>query len=184
MGDLFNMTEDEIVAEAMKAVIPEHLERIRSTGRFDVERCVELELKYIGRMYRKARNLRYVEHLNRKDTAELDQILAHFQPLLFAQTQLRKERYLRGRKVSEINAVSARIILTEIFREKGLQAEVTCQRYRSRVDVKLNPMTTVRFYVPYKKMNQEGLLDETLAALMEMKSALEKLGKGVSVRRY
>ena len=42
MGDFFKMTEDEIVAEAMKAVIPDYLEWIRSTGRFDVERCVEL----------------------------------------------------------------------------------------------------------------------------------------------
>jgi hypothetical protein len=184
MGDFFKMTEDEIVAEAMKAVIPEYLEWIRSTGRFDVERCVDLELDYIGQMYRKSRSRHILDRLTNKDTAELDQVMAHFQPLLFAQTQLLKERYLQGRKVSEINAVSAKAILTEFFREKGLQIDVIGQRYRSRVDVKLNPMTTVRFYVPYKKMNQEGLLDETLAALLEMKNALEKLGKGASIRRY
>lgn len=184
MGDFFKMTEDEIVDEAMKAVIPEYLERIRSTGRFDVERCVGLELDYIGRMYKKSLPHGILNLLSKKDTAEMDQVMAHFQPLLFAKTQLRKERYLRDRKVSEINAVSARIILTEFFRDKGLQVEVFGQRYRSRVDVKLNPMTTVRFYVPYKKMNQEGLLDETLSALLDMKSALEKLGKGASVRRY
>ena len=71
----------------------------------------------------------------------------------------------------------------ELFAAQALEDE-QLQRYRSRVDVKLNPMTTVRFYVPYKKMNQEGLLDETLAALLEMKNALEKLGKGASIRRY
>ena len=183
-GKLFkDLTEEEILGVGLE-VIPEFRERFRITGEFDVGRCVEAALWRIERLYKSKHGLYKNAQMSRRERGEMDQVMAHFQPLLFAQTQLRKERYLRGRKVSEINAVSAKAILTEFFREKGLQIDVIGQRYRSRVDVKLNPMTTVRFYVPYKKMNQEGLLDETLAALLEMKNALEKLGKGASIRRY
>jgi hypothetical protein len=59
-----NMTEDEILGEALGA-IPEYLERIRQTGRFDLEECVRLELGRIEKLFRGRRGRLVVPNMPR-----------------------------------------------------------------------------------------------------------------------
>ena len=44
------LTEDEIIEDALRAV-PEYLERIRTTGVFQLENCVAAETKRIAKLY-------------------------------------------------------------------------------------------------------------------------------------
>ena len=114
----------------------------------------------------------------------LEALLAHFRGILTERTIPVRDRYLRSRKVSEINASTAKVIIAERFREAGLEAKVTGQLYRARVEVTVTPSYRVRFYVNYKKMLKEGLLDELVTAVQNLANALDLLGYGAVVERY
>ena len=190
-----DMTEEEILEEALGA-IPEYLERIRQTGRFDLEECVRLELGRIEKLFRGRRGRPSVPNMPRpfsfkRDEAAakaertaLEALLAHFRGILTERTIPVRDRYLRSRKVSEINASTAKVIIAERFREAGLEAKVTGQLYRARVEVTVTPSYRVRFYVNYKKMLKEGLLDELVKAVQNLANALDLLGYGATVERY
>ena len=85
--------------------------------------------------------------------------------------------------MTEINAATAKVLITERFREIGLKAQVTGQMYRARVEVTVSSSYQVRFYVNYKKMLQEGVLDNAVAAVQDLAKAMDRLGYGAVVER-
>ena len=182
-GKLFkDLTEEEILAVGME-VVPEFRERFRNTGEFDLDRCVRAALGRIERLYKSKHGIFAHGQMGRREREELVQVVAHFQPLLYARIAEVRQRILQSFKVSEINGATAKVIIAARFQEAGLEAKVTGQLYRARVEVTVSSSYRVRFYVSYKKMLKEGLLDEIVAAVQDLTRALNHLGYGAVVER-
>ena len=189
-----DMTEDEILGEALGA-IPEYLERIRQTGRFDLEECVRLELGRIEKLFRGRRGRPVIPNMPRpqcfrRDEATtkaekdaLEALLAHFRGTLTQRTIPVRDRYIRSRKVSEINAVTAKSVITARLKEAGYEGEVTGQRYRARVEVRVARGYMLRFYVYYKNVCREGFLDGVIRAVGRIREDLESLGHGAVLKK-
>lgn len=189
-----DMTEDEILGEALGA-IPEYLERIRQTGRFDLEECVRLELGRIEKLFRgrrgrpvvpnmpRPRSFRRDEATAQEEKTALKALLAHFRGKLMQRTILVRDRYLRSRRVSEINAIAAKAVITARLKEAGYESEVTGQRYRAKVEVLLAKGYKLRFYVYYKNVNREGFLDGVIRAVCRIREDLESLGHGAVLKK-
>ena len=189
-----DMTEDEILGEALGA-IPEYLERIRQTGRFDLEECVRLELGRIEKLFRgrrgrpvvpnmpRPRSFRRDEATAQEEKTALKALLAHFRGKLMQRTILVRDRYLRSRRVSEINAIAAKAVITARLKEAGYESEVTGQRYRAKVNVLLAKGYKLRFYVYYKNVNREGFLDGVIRAVCRIREDLESLGHGAVLKK-
>lgn len=189
-----DMTEDEILGEALGA-IPEYLERIRQTGRFDLEECVRLELGRIEKLFRGRRGRPAVPNMPRPfsfrrdeaaakaEKAALEALLAHFRGTLTQRTIPVRDRYLRSRRVSEINAITAKAVITARLKEAGYEGEVTGQRYRARVEVRVARGYKLRFYVYYKNVGREGFLDGVIRAVGRIREDLESLGHGAVLKK-
>ena len=186
-----DMTEDEILGEAL----PEYLERIRQTGRFDLEECVRLELGRIEKLFRGRRGRPVIPNMPRpqcfrRDEATtkaekdaLEALLAHFRGTLTQRTIPVRDRSLRSRRVSEINAVTAKSVITARLKEAGYEGEVTGQRYRARVEVRVARGYMLRFYVYYKNVCREGFLDGVIRAVGRIREDLESLGHGAVLKK-
>ena len=189
-----DMTEDEILEEALGAV-PEYLERIRQTGRFDLEECVRLEMMRIEKLFKSRRDRTVVPNMPRPlsfrrdeaaaktEKAALEALLAHFRGMLMERTIPVRDRYLRSRKVSEINAITAKAVITARLKEAGYDSEVNGQRYRAKVEVQVAKGYKLRFYVYYKNVNREGFLDGVVGAVGRIREDLESLGHGAVLKR-
>ena len=189
-----DMTEDEILGEALGA-IPEYLERIRQTGRFDLEECVRLELGRIEKLFRGRRGRPVIPNMPRPqcfrrdeatakaEKAALEALLAHFRGTLTQRTIPVRDRYLRSRRVSEINAITAKAVITARLKEAGYESEVTGQRYRAKVEVQVTRGYKLRFYVYYKNVNREGFLDGVVRAVGRIREDLESLGHGAVLKK-
>lgn len=175
------LTEEDIIQEALRAV-PEYLERIRTSGVFNLENCVKAETKRIEQLYKAGLGIRQYSPLNRKEIQELDALTGYFIPILMERTRPVQQRYMQQRRVSQINAITASALITEEFKKVGLKAEVIGQRYRAKVLVEL-PGTIVRFYVRYKDLGREGIMDDVIKAVLDLKDALNRLGYGAVVKR-
>ena len=181
-GKLFrDLTEEEILEVGME-VVPEFRERFRNTGEFDVGRCVQMALSRIERLYKSKHGIYKNAQIGRREREEIHQIMVHYQPLLYERIDGVRRRILQARKVTEINAATAKV-LTERFREIGLKAQVTGQMYRARVEVTVSSSYQVRFYVNYKKMLQEGVLDNAVTAVQDLAKAMDRLGYGAVIER-
>lgn len=174
-----DLTEEEILSVGME-VVPDFRDRFRNTGEFDLDRCVRAALTRLERLYKSKHGIFVNSQLNRREREELNQFLVQFQPILYARIAEVRQRILQTRKISEINASTAKVIITERFRETGLEAKVTGQLYRARVEVTTGSHR-IRFYVNYKKMLQEGVLDKAVTAVQDLAKALDCLGYGVVV---
>lgn len=186
--DFDDMTEDEILGEALGA-IPEYLEHIRQSGRFDLEECVRLELERIGRLFRSRRGRPVIPNMPRpfsfgRDEAAakaekkaLEALEAHFRGPLTERTIAVRDRYIRSRKVSQINAVAAEALITAAFTEAGIGVQVIGQRYRARVEVPLPRNARLRFYIRYKDIHKEGAVDGIVRAAADLCDKLESPGQ-------
>ena len=182
-GKLFkDLTEEEILAFGME-VVPTFRDKFRNTGEFDLDRCVQAALHHIERLFKSKHGIFAHGQMGRREREELAQVVAHFQPLLYARIAEVRQRILQTFKGSEIIAATAKVIIAERFREAGFEAMVTGQLYRARVKVAVSPSYHVRFYVNYKKMLKEGLLDDLVAAVQDLAKALDRLGYGAAVDR-
>ena len=183
-GKLFkDLTEEEILSFGMD-VVPTFRDKFRSTGVFDLDRCVQAALGRIEHLFKSKHGIYAHGQMGRREREELAQVVAHFQPLLYARIAEVRQRILQTLKVSEINASTAKVIIAARFREAGFEVKVTGQLYRARVEVTVTPSYRVRFYVNYKKMLKEGLLDELVTAVQNLANALDLLGYGATVERY
>ena len=164
--------------EALR-VVPDYRERIRETGKFILEDCVRDAMKRIEYLFRSDRGLRTGDPLG-----PLEVLLAYFRPKVIDAIRPVQQRYMQNRMVAEINAASAQGILPAVFAAKGLQAEVEGQRHRAKVEVKLAPSQRVKFYVRYRDLNEkEGVAEDVVQAVLDLKDAITRLGSGVMLSR-
>lgn len=175
------MTEEEIVQNALKA-IPDYLESIRETKDFSLDRCIRLEVRRVEDLYKAGHGLSLYAKLDRKTMQTIEAVTAHFIPMLMERTLPVQQRYLKEKRISMINAATAKVLIPETFRKAGLEAEVTGQKYRAKVVVPFSG-TSVRFYVRYRDMGKEGHLDGLVQAALDLKTALDKLGYGAALKK-
>ena len=140
------------------------------------------EVKRIETLYKTSRGLRQYTPMGEKDLQEMDAFTGYFIPFLTEQTRTIQQRYLKQRRVAQINAITANAIIPEEFKKVGLKAKVEGQKYRAKVLVSLNG-TSVRFYVRYKDLGKEGIMDDVIKAVVDLKDALDRLGYGAVVKR-
>ena len=178
-----DLTDEELVDEAMKAV-PDFLERIRSTGDFDLEDCVRRGMARVERLFKVKHGIRAFFQLDNRERAEWIQTQDRIKPILTEKMRDIQLRYLRSRKVSQLNGVTAKALIEGTFKAAGLDVEVTGQRYRARVEVAMPHSHVVRFYISYKRLlKEDGILEETMDAVRNLVDALGKLGYGAAVKR-
>ena len=90
---------------------------------------------------------------------------------------------LKGDTVRKINFASAEAVIRSSLDDVGLTALITSQRYRAAVDVPLQGSTCVRFYVSYKNVLKPDYMDGIVAAVLDMKEALSRLGASARIKR-
>lgn len=176
----YSMTDEEVVREAMRAV-RDYQEGIRSTREFKLEACVKAELRRIELIWRHSAGIGPFEHLDKEQKAEWDKVRAQYQPCLTELTLAIQRDYVRESKVSRVNASVVKAVLPEAFRKAGLKAAVTGQLHRALVEVTL-PTSKVRFYVRYKDLEREGMVDDVVKAVLDLKDAVTRLGFGAVVK--
>ncbi len=177
-----DLTDDELIEEAMKAV-PDYLEKIRSTGNFDLDVCVKRELERLERLFKIKHGIRVFFQIDSQERLALNAVLTRLRPVLIERTRAIQLRYLQSRKVSQLNAVTAKALIEATFKAAGLCAEVSGQRYRARVEVPMPPGHAVRFYISYKKLMMDGVLEDAVEAVKNLVVSLRKLGYGTVVKR-
>jgi len=177
------MGEEAILEEALRA-LPDYREKIRDAGKFVLEDCVQAALKRIEYLFRSDRGLRSYDPLGAQNRRDLEVLLGYFRPKVVEAIRPIQQRYLQNRMVSQINATTAKSILPAVFAEKGLQASVEGQRYRAKVEVRLAPSLQVKFYVRYRDLNEkDGIAEDVVQAVLDLKDAIMRLGGGVKLSR-
>lgn len=183
MKKLRDMSEEEILVEALRAV-PEYRERIRATHKFILDDCVRAAMNRIEACFRADQGLKPYGAMPERDRRELNVLLAHYRPKLIEEIEPIQIRYMRQRVVSDISTVTAQNIIPAAFAKEGLVAEVEGQTHRAKVEIQLAPSTRVKFYVRYRDLNtRDGLADDLVRAVLDLKDAVTRLGSGVMVTK-
>jgi hypothetical protein len=176
----YTMTDEEVITEAMRAA-RDYLEGIRSTREFKLEACVRAELKRMEVIWRHSVGIRPFEPLDKEQKAEWEKVRGMYQPRLTELTLAIQRNYVRESKVSRVNASVVKAVLPEAFKKVGLKAAVTGQVHRALVEITL-PTSKVRFYVRYKDLEREGMVDDVVKAVLDLKDAVTRLGFGAVVK--
>ena len=174
------MTEDEVTNEGMKAV-RDYLEVIRKTRDFRLEECVRREMWGVEMLFRRACGLRPRDAMSEGQAAEWEQIRSHYLPLFTELTLSLQRDYVKASKLSRMNATTVRAIIPGAFSRVGLTATVTGQLHRALVEVTL-PTSRVRFYIRYKDLEREGVMEDVVKSVLDLKDAMTRLGYGTVVR--
>ena len=114
--------------------------------------------------------------------AALRRIQDHFAERLTERTREIRQRYLQERRVREINAITAKALITSAFADAGMNASVSGQRYRACVTATLAGGRRLRLYVRYRDLSDPGLMERVLRAVADLEDALGRLGPGACVK--
>lgn len=175
------MTEGEILGEAARA-IREYLSRLQPHAEFKIDRAVRAQVNLLSGLFRIDRGLSYQDTLSGQDAAEWDAVKAYFEPRFADQARAFQQRYSKAEAVWTINETMAEALIVPAFKAVKLKAKVFPQRYRAQVYVFFGDRS-LRFYVPYKDLNREGLMEGIIAAVIQVKEGISMLGRDVKLGR-
>ena len=183
------LTDEEILNDALRAV-PDYLSDIGKEGDFSMEICMKRCIGRIKELYRRSAgpvvwpNFRTSSRtLTPEQVEELTRICVRLDTPLRKRIEPFRQKFLKKRAVYRINRTAAASLIPAAFQEIGLQATVTGQQYRARVEVTLPKGNHVRFYIRYKDLTKEGVMDEVVQAVTDLKDALGRLGGPVSIKK-
>lgn len=80
-----------------------------------------------------------------------------------------------------INAVTAKVILSNKMKAAGLEFIFTAQQYRAKLEVKISAKSKLTFFVSYKKVFVE--LDNLIESAKSIKENMEKLGGNATIKK-
>lgn len=174
------MTEDEVIVEGMRAV-RDYLESIRATREFKLEECVKKELWRVEMLYRRARGIKSYATMDAHQNKEWESVRRHYLPSFTELTLAIQRNYVRDNKISRLNASMVQAVIPAAFAREGLKATVTGQVHRALVEVTL-PTSTVRFYVRFKDLEKEEMVEDVVKAVLDLRDAVTRLGFGAVVK--
>ena len=180
--DFNRMSEEEIIREALKGAHA-YISDIGHKGQFIMENCLAREYGRIEELFRASRGLGRYTRLDGRDRTELDLTLAYFGPILLERTLPIRDRFHKQKAVSAINAATAGARIRAAFGAAGIEVCVTEQKYRVRVTATLSDGLSVRFYVNYGDLSREGLMEELVEAVGDIRAGVARLGHGVALTR-
>ena len=179
MKSFYEMTEEEILEGSTKA-IHEYTSRLQPHAEFKLDQCVQGQLRYLNALIRVEHGLSYRDRL----TGEIEKAWlatkAVFEPKFVKQARYWQQRYAKAEAVWNLNETMATALIEPAFKAAGLKAKVFPQRYRAQVYVYFGDRS-LRFYVPFKELCREGLMDELIGAVKDLKEAAAKLGRDVKL---
>lgn len=149
----------------------------------NLQGCLKMELEEVKSCYRASIGKSRYSTLTAQELSEMDQVLSHFEPILLEKTTAIRDRMLRDNTVRRIRFASAEAVIRSSLEAAGLKAQVFPQQYRAAVDVPLQGSTCVRFHVSYKNALTPGYMDGIVGAVLDMKSALTRLGLSARIKR-
>lgn len=187
--EYYMMTDEEILEEAIKA-IPAYLEILGKEGEFSMEACLKRCIGRVKELYkRSAGRLLWQQGttssrtLTQEDVDELTRICVRLDAPLRERIETVQKRFLKKRAVFRINRTTAASLIPAAFKEVGLKADVTGQQYRAKVEVSLPSGNALRFYVSYKNLTKDGVLDGVVKAVTDLNDALSRLGGQASIKK-
>ena len=80
-----------------------------------------------------------------------------------------------------INAVTAKAIISNKMKAAGLEFIFTAQQYRAKLEVKISAKSKLTFFVSYKKVFDE--LDNLIVSAKSIKENMDKLGGNASIKK-
>ena len=80
-----------------------------------------------------------------------------------------------------INAVTAKAIISNKMKAAGLEFIFTAQQYRAKVEVKISAQSKLTFFVGYTKVFDE--LDNLIESAKSIKENMERLGTTASIKK-
>ena len=80
-----------------------------------------------------------------------------------------------------INAVTAKVIISNKMKAAGLEFIFTAQQYRAKLEVKISPKSKLTFFVSYKKVFDE--LDNLIESAKSIKENMDKLGGNATIKK-
>lgn len=181
MKSIYSLTEDELVKIAIDS--PAVTNALSRKGEFNLKGCVTAALDNIGTYFRKCNGLPSYASLSKEQADELSVFLPQVEPLLWDRLREIRAKHVKQHTITAINFAKASAMIGDALKAAGLQGNIYEQRYRARVEVRLGRLTVVRFYVNYKDLAKSGTTDEVISALVDLRSALDRLGPGVFLRR-
>ena len=180
MSKIDKKTEREILQELLP-VIRDYSSRLPVDGNFDLETCISRQIAYLQKLYKGSWGV-FARKLNSLQRQTLETLSAHFAPMIREQTLPFMEAFNKKKTVYLLHETTALAIIPSAFQTAGLDAEVFCQRSQAKVYVSVTPRRTLCFAVRYRDLGKEGLMDELVAAVLDCRKALTRLGGNASVR--
>ena len=179
MARLSEMTEEQILDELMRAC----MEHVGWSRKFELDRCVSVQTKRLGELYREDIGLGRYDGLDRTQMVGLNLLLERYTPLIWARTVLAQKKYLAEKRVAEINYTSAKAIISSALEGTGYGVRIEQQKYRAKVMVSFDGRV-LSFYVPYKEMGREGRMREILDSIGRIRENLQVLGgRDITLKR-
>lgn len=179
MKRLNDMTEEEILNQTATA-IHDYLTHIRPHGEFILEHCMTKQINELRLMFRQSKGRGRKERLSPWEIRELDVIISHFYPMMQERARAAQLNYTKGEALWIIRSTAAGESIRQALIDSGLKAEIECQRYRAKVVVDLEGRS-LRFYVGYKSLEQEGMLTGVISAVKDLKDAVCRIGGDVKL---
>ena len=174
MKKISEMTEEEILDEALKG-IPEYVAGLGRLGEFSEEDCMRRCIVRVKDLYRRSETPGAWQK-NRSLTAaqieELTQLCLQLDTPIRSRIIPVQEKYLKEKAIYQINSTTAQALISAAIKEIGLEAKVSGQKYRARVEVTLPKDARLRFYLRYKDLQKPGAVDGVVNAVANLKDEL------------
>ena len=169
---------DEEILNQLATAIHDYLVRIRPYGEFVMNDCMTMQINELKRLYRWSHGLTRGDALKRRDLHELEQLLTRLLPKMQENAGAVQLHYTKEQTLWKIRSTSAKAQIKAAFEGKGLKVTVDNQKYRAKVYVSLGGHT-LWFNVPYKSLANEDTLPNVIAAVLDIKDAVIRIGGDV-----
>lgn len=175
---------DEYMAAAMDTVKEFVRNDVRS-GRNDQAACMDAAHRTVKDMYKRrhgaASGMRFV--FRKESMDDLAGIFASIDRDLAEYISKRYMESSRRQKAVQVGKVTAKGILEPALASYGLTFRVSYQQHRAKVEVFLDGGTSACFYVPYRKLQDDALLEKIPDAVGALNAMIADFGKCFEVSK-
>jgi len=179
----FPISDDEVMEMALKWISEYAASHSGNTVNF--YDCMQGVLDSVKVVYWKYRKKDYMYRripIPPEQPAEYQEIFNRICEPLYAKASKRITSLMKSRKMSEINATTASVLISSSLHERGLTYAIETQKYRAKVHIKMEKEKVITFIIMYKEINA-GLLDEILDSIVSLMEEVTTLGREIQIWR-